>query len=276
MRLRKPPGRRFGPPSPIPHFEFNTRCSARPERTFGSSAEGSAALPDRYVRDSQLVSARTTVSFRQTHQDAPLFVRSLGTAPAATPGMAESNNQQPRQIPFSLATVRASSAMKGSLQDGRHASLSAAVSSRILGGDAGPTRQVARLCFRSCGIPAQQRGRLARMRRAPIRRAYFHPIPCEWYPLEKQRPRRNRQSAPPDRAALIDAFFARALEPVSPAHHFTLKVAFLLLAGRQTRLPCRSLLARRRSYSFDLRFLGLLGFPISFLLALGHVDLLLS
>jgi hypothetical protein len=137
MRLRKPPGRRFGPPSPIPHFEFNTRCSARPERTFGSSAEGSAALPDRYVRDSQLVSARTTVSFRQTHQDAPLFVRSLGTAPAATPGMAESNNQQPRQIPFSLATVRASSAMKGSLQDGRHASLSAAVSSRILGGDAG-------------------------------------------------------------------------------------------------------------------------------------------
>jgi hypothetical protein len=75
---------------------------------------------------------------------------------------------------------------------------------------------------------------------------------------------------------LIDAFFARALEPVSPAHHFTLKVAFLLLAGRQTRLPCRSLLARRRSYSFDLRFLGLLGFPISFLLALGHVDLLLS
>ena len=69
--------------------------------------------------------------------------------------------------------------------------------------------------------------------------------------------------------------FAHALERVSPADSFTSTRALLfLLAGREARLPSRGLLAWRRSYCLDLLFLGLLGFPVTFLLALGHVDLL--
>jgi hypothetical protein len=67
----------------------------------------------------------------------------------------------------------------------------------------------------------------------------------------------------------------RALERVSSADRFTSTLALLfLLAGRETRLPSSGPLAWRRSYCLDLLFLGLLGFAISFLLALGHVDLL--
>jgi len=78
------------------------------------------------------------------------------------------------------------------------------------------------------------------------------------------------QSAPPCENALL-----RALERVSSADRFTSTLALLfLLAGRETRLPFRGLLAWRRSYCLDLLFLGLLDFPISSLLALGHIDLL--
>ena len=42
----------------------------------------------------------------------------------------------------------------------------------------------------------------------------------------------------------------------------------------ETRLPSRGLLAWRRGDCLDLFFLGFLGFPITFLLAFGHVALL--
>jgi hypothetical protein len=83
------------------------------------------------------------------------------------------------------------------------------------------------------------------------------------------------QPAPPDHGDLRERPFAHALECVSPADSFTSTLALLfLLAGREARLPSRGLLAWRRSYCLDLLFLGLLGFAISFLLALGHLDLL--
>src|SRR5438874_1365133 len=82
------------------------------------------------------------------------------------------------------------------------------------------------------------------------------------------------QPAPRSRRSAGTSPCARA-RCVSPADSFTSALALLfLLAGREARLPSRGLLAWRRSYCLDLLFLGLLGFPISFLLALGHVDLL--
>jgi hypothetical protein len=44
-------------------------------------------------------------------------------------------------------------------------------------------------------------------------------------------------------------------------------------AGRLGRLPSRTLLARRGGKDLYLLFLGLLGFPIASLLAVGHLDL---
>src|SRR5262249_34500374 len=46
-----------------------------------------------------------------------------------------------------------------------------------------------------------------------------------------------------------------------------------LRAGRLGRLPSRALLARRGGDLLYLLFLGLLGFPIASLLAVGHLDL---
>src|SRR2546421_4151623 len=85
------------------------------------------------------------------------------------------------------------------------------------------------------------------------------------------------QPAPRDHEDLRERLLAHAFECVSPAHSFTSTLALLfLLAGREARSPSRGLLAWRRSYCLDLLFLGLLGFPVTVLLALGHVDLLLD
>ena len=60
------------------------------------------------------------------------------------------------------------------------------------------------------------------------------------------------------------------------AHSRAIRVFRLRLVNFpiQSLDPTAGMQAWRRSYCLDLLFLGLLGFAISFLLALGHVDLL--
>jgi hypothetical protein len=80
---------------------------------------------------------------------------------------------------------------------------------------------------------------------------------------------------PPDRAACGDAL-AHGLESVNPALRQTMYIdSYLAISSCRSRNPAAipRLFGLAPQYCLDLLFLGLLGFAISFLLALGHFDL---
>jgi hypothetical protein len=153
-------------------FISSSTRSGRPDHTFGSLVDGSAACRGSVdARDSKSGSARATGLVPA--EEAPLPVQSLDSGTAATPGHGR------RELIFN-SRGRYPLAWRWFERLRRRRGLCRADATRrfrrlraLLFWEATPhrSRQVDRSCFRLYGIPVQRRERLARMRRASIRRA---------------------------------------------------------------------------------------------------------